>query len=55
MPTFGTRSLLQLETCHEDIRRVLNEAIKHADFSVNGSKNSTLPSSTGRVSRHWTA
>jgi peptidoglycan LD-endopeptidase CwlK len=34
VPTFGARSLLQLETCHEDIQRVLNEAIKHADFSV---------------------
>ena len=34
MPSFGTRSLLQLETCDERIQRVLHEAIKHADFSV---------------------
>ena len=34
MPIFGTRSLLQLETCHEDLQRVLREAIKYVDFSV---------------------
>ena len=34
MPSFGNRSLLQLETCHRDIQRVLNRAIEHVDFSV---------------------
>lgn len=34
MPSFGTNSMLQLETCDERLQRVLNEAIKHVDFSV---------------------
>lgn len=34
MPSFGARSKEALETCHPDIQRVLNEAIKYIDFSV---------------------
>lgn len=34
MPRFGQRSTLQLDTCHPDIQRVLNRAIKIFDFSV---------------------
>ena len=34
MPSFGTNSKRHLETCHEDIQKVLNEAINHYDFSV---------------------
>lgn len=34
MPSFGQRSLSNLETCHPDLQRVLHEAIKHFDFSV---------------------
>ncbi len=34
MPAFGERSKRVLATCHPDIKEVLNEAIKHFDFSV---------------------
>ncbi len=34
MPKFGQRSTLQLDTCHPDIKTILNEAIKIIDFSV---------------------
>ena len=34
MPRFGTRSNIQLDTCHPEIQRILNEAIKYFDFSV---------------------
>lgn len=34
MPSFSTRSKERLATCHPDIQKVLNEAIKHYDFSV---------------------
>ena len=34
MPTFGARSLKQLQTCDPKIQEVLNEAIKHYDFSI---------------------
>ncbi len=34
MPFFGSRSLRELSTCHEDIQRVLNRAIEDYDFSV---------------------
>ena len=33
MPTFGTNSKKHLDTCHPDLQKVLNEAIKHTDFS----------------------
>jgi peptidoglycan L-alanyl-D-glutamate endopeptidase CwlK len=35
MPTFSKRSLKELETCHPDLVRLCNEAIKYYDFSVN--------------------
>ena len=31
---FGTASKSRLSTCHPDIQRLLNECIKHVDFSV---------------------
>lgn len=34
MPEFGTASKNNLKTCHPDIQRVLNEAIKVHDFTV---------------------
>ena len=34
MPAFGNRSQEKLDSCHEDIQKVLNEAIKFFDFSV---------------------
>ena len=34
MPTFGRRSKENLATCEQEIQDVLNEAIKHYDFSV---------------------
>lgn len=34
MPSFGERSRSKLETCEQEIQDVLNEAIKHYDFSV---------------------
>lgn len=34
MAKFGERSLKNLETCHPDLQRVLNRAIKIIDFSV---------------------
>lgn len=34
MPKFGKTSKRRLETCHEDLQKVMNEAIKYVDFSV---------------------
>ena len=34
MAKFGKRSRSNLATCHADIQKVLNEAIKYFDFSV---------------------
>ena len=34
MPTFGSRSKTHLSTCEQELQDVLNEAIKHYDFSV---------------------
>lgn len=34
MPTFGERSRKNLDTCHQDLQMVLEEAIKHVDFTV---------------------
>lgn len=34
MPSFSDRSETQLATCHADLRRVLNEAIRLIDFAV---------------------
>lgn len=34
MPTFSKTSADRLATCHPEIQRVLQEAIKHWDFSV---------------------
>jgi len=34
MPTFGKTSAEKLATCHPNLQRVLNEAIKYVDFSV---------------------
>lgn len=33
MPSFGAKSKACLDTCHPLIQEVLNEAIKHTDFS----------------------
>ncbi len=34
MPKFGRRSTLRLDTCHPDIQKVCNAAIKFMDFSI---------------------
>jgi peptidoglycan LD-endopeptidase CwlK len=34
MATFGETSKKKLATCHPDIQKVMNEAIKHFDFTV---------------------
>ena len=34
MPKFGKRSLERLKTCHPNIIKVMEEAIKHYDFTV---------------------
>lgn len=34
MPTFGKQSQVNLATCHPDLQRLMNEAIKHVDFSI---------------------
>ena len=34
MPSFGTKSKECLATLHPDLQKVLNEAIKHIDFSI---------------------
>lgn len=34
MPSFGIASKANLSSCHPDLQRLLNEAIKHVDFSV---------------------
>jgi len=34
MPTFGKQSAERLATCHPDLQRLMNEAIKHVDFSI---------------------
>lgn len=34
MPKFGKTSKAKLETCDERLQEILNEAIKHYDFSV---------------------
>lgn len=35
MYSFGNKSQQELNTCHKDIQRILNEVIKFYDFSVN--------------------
>lgn len=34
MPSFGTKSQAELDTCHEDLQKVANKAIQIMDFSV---------------------
>lgn len=34
MPKFGSNSLKHLNEAHPDLQRVMNEAIKHIDFSI---------------------
>jgi len=34
MPSFGKASKSKLETCHPDLQKVMNEAIKYFDFTV---------------------
>lgn len=34
MPSFGTRSNLNLNEAHPDLQRVMREAIKHTDFTI---------------------
>lgn len=34
MYSFGKKSQMLLDTCHQDIQKVMNEAIKHKDFSI---------------------
>ena len=42
MPSFGKASQERLNTCHPDIQRLMNEAIKYVDFSITcGYRNQT--------------
>lgn len=34
MPTFGTRSNANLDTCHPDLQRLFREVVKHYDCTV---------------------
>lgn len=34
MPSFSSKSLEKLNTCHPDIIKIMKEAIKHVDFTV---------------------
>ena len=34
MPSFGKTSKARLATCHPDLQRLMNEAIKYVDFSI---------------------
>lgn len=34
MPTFGKRSLVERDTLHEDLKLILDEAIKYVDFMI---------------------
>lgn len=34
MLKFGKQSLDRLATCHTDLQKVMNEAIKHYDFTI---------------------
>jgi peptidoglycan L-alanyl-D-glutamate endopeptidase CwlK len=34
MPKFGEKSKKLLSTCHSDIQKVMNEAIKYTDFTI---------------------
>lgn len=34
MPSFSTKSKAKLDTCHPDIQKVMNEAIKLYDFTI---------------------
>lgn len=34
MPSFSKKSADRLATCHPDLQKVMNEAIKHYDFSI---------------------
>ena len=36
MPVFSKRSQQNLDTCHDDLKLLLNECIKHIDFSIIG-------------------
>ena len=40
MPSFGTKSRFELDSCHDDIQDVCNIAILHRDFSVTEGKRS---------------
>jgi hypothetical protein len=57
MPKFGSTSKAKLATCHPDIQRVLNEAIKHVDFSVTCGERSMLDQNiafdTGMSTVRW--
>jgi peptidoglycan LD-endopeptidase CwlK len=57
MPSFGQRSLAELATCHPDLQRVANEAIKYWDFSIlDGHRTQEEQETafrTGRSKLHW--
>ena len=40
MPSFGTKSRYELDSCHDDLQDVCNIAIIHRDFSVTEGKRS---------------
>lgn len=57
MPAFGTQSRKALKTCDPDIQAVLNEAIKHVDFSVvwghRGMEEQNRAFNEGKSQRRW--
>lgn len=57
MPQFGKTSLARLATCHPDIQRIMNEAIKYMDFTIiygrRGKEDQEDAFSSGHSKKHW--
>ena len=57
MPSFGIKSKANLSGCHPDLQRLMNEAIKHVDFSVTcghrGQADQEKAFSEGNTTVHW--
>jgi len=57
MPTFSKKSLERLATCDESLQRILNEAIKHVDFTIlegfRGQELQDLYYSQGKSKLRW--
>ena len=57
MPVFGKVSTERLVQAHPDLQRLLNEAIKHIDFSVvctyRGREDQEAACASGASTKHW--